>query len=127
MKFHCSDGRNLRARATMDKYDVIKAIGEGAFGKAYLAKGKSDSKPCVIKEIYFGKMPIQEKEASKKEVILLAKMKHPSIVTFFDSFQEKGRLFIVMQYCDGGDIMRRISRQRGVLLSEDQERGSRGV
>ena len=32
-------------------------------------------------------MPIQEKEASKKEVILLAKMKHPNIVTFFSSFQ----------------------------------------
>nr|XP_012321633.1 serine/threonine-protein kinase Nek5 [Aotus nancymaae] len=104
----------------MDKYDVIKAIGEGAFGKAYLAKGKSDGKHCVIKEINFEKMPIQEKEASKKEVILLAKMKHPNIVAFFNSFQENGRLFIVMEYCDGGDLMKRISRQRGVLFSEDQ-------
>ncbi|XP_072832275.1 serine/threonine-protein kinase Nek5 isoform X5 [Vicugna pacos] len=104
----------------MDKYDMIKAIGEGAFGKAYLAKGKSDSKLCVIKEINFAKMPIQEKEASKKEVILLAKMKHPNIVTFFSSFQEDNRLFIVMEYCDGGDLMKRIKRQRGVLFSEDQ-------
>ncbi|XP_011795869.1 PREDICTED: serine/threonine-protein kinase Nek5 [Colobus angolensis palliatus] len=104
----------------MDKYDVIKAIGQGAFGKAYLAKGKSDSKHCVIKEINFEKMPIQEKEASKKEVILLAKMKHPNIVAFFNSFQENGRLFIVMEYCDGGDLMKRINRQRGVLFSEDQ-------
>ncbi|XP_069323352.1 serine/threonine-protein kinase Nek5 [Eulemur rufifrons] len=104
----------------MDKYDVIKAIGEGAFGKAYLAKEKSDSKLCVIKEINFAKMPIQEKEASKKEVILLAKMKHPNIVTFFSSFQENSRLFIVMEYCDGGDLMKRINRQRGVLFSEDQ-------
>ncbi|XP_027629883.1 serine/threonine-protein kinase Nek5 [Tupaia chinensis] len=104
----------------MDKYDVIKAIGEGAFGKAYLAKGKLDSKQCVIKEINFAKMPIREKEASQKEVILLAKMKHPNIVTFFDSFQESSSLYIVMEYCDGGDLMRRINRQRGVLFSEDQ-------
>ncbi|XP_012503855.1 PREDICTED: serine/threonine-protein kinase Nek5 [Propithecus coquereli] len=104
----------------MDNYDVIKAIGEGAFGKAYLAKEKSDSKLCVIKEINFAKMPIQEKEASKKEVILLATMKHPNIVTFFSSFQENSRLFIVMEYCDGGDLMKRINRQRGVLFSEDQ-------
>ncbi|KAG8524843.1 Serine/threonine-protein kinase Nek5, partial [Galemys pyrenaicus] len=105
---------------TMDKYDVIKAIGEGAFGKAYLARGKSDGRHCVIKEINFAKMPIQEKEASRKEVSLLAKMKHPNIVTFFSSFQENNRLFIVMEYCDGGDLMKRISRQRGVLFSEDQ-------
>ncbi|XP_058132746.1 serine/threonine-protein kinase Nek5 isoform X3 [Dasypus novemcinctus] len=104
----------------MDKYDVIKTIGEGAFGKAYLAKAKSDGKHCVIKEINFAKMPIEEKEASKKEVILLARMKHPNIVTFFNSFQENKRLFIVMEYCDGGDLMKRINRQRGVLFSEDQ-------
>ncbi|XP_063648657.1 serine/threonine-protein kinase Nek5 isoform X2 [Pan troglodytes] len=112
--------KNLSPLETMDKYDVIKAIGQGAFGKAYLAKGKSDSKHCVIKEINFEKMPIQEKEASKKEVILLEKMKHPNIVAFFSSFQENGRLFIVMEYCDGGDLMKRINRQRGVLFSEDQ-------
>ncbi|XP_047286247.1 serine/threonine-protein kinase Nek5 isoform X5 [Homo sapiens] len=112
--------KKLSPLETMDKYDVIKAIGQGAFGKAYLAKGKSDSKHCVIKEINFEKMPIQEKEASKKEVILLEKMKHPNIVAFFNSFQENGRLFIVMEYCDGGDLMKRINRQRGVLFSEDQ-------
>uniref|UniRef100_A0A8D0UNG2 non-specific serine/threonine protein kinase n=1 Tax=Sus scrofa TaxID=9823 RepID=A0A8D0UNG2_PIG len=104
----------------MEKYDVIKVIGEGAFGKAYLAKGRMDSEHCVIKEVNFAKMPIQEKEASKKEVILLAKMKHPNIVSFFSSFQENGRLFIVMEYCDGGDLMKRIKRQRGVLFREDQ-------
>ncbi|KAF6084584.1 NIMA related kinase 5 [Phyllostomus discolor] len=104
----------------MDKYDVIKVVGEGAFGKAYLARGRSDSKPCVIKEINCAQMPAQGKEASRKEVVLLAKMKHPNIVAFFSSFQENDSLFIVMEYCDGGDLMKRISRQRGVLFSEDQ-------
>lgn len=33
---------------------------------------------------------------------------------------ENNRLFIVMEYCDGGDLMKRIKKQRGVLLSEDQ-------
>lgn len=100
----------------MDKFDLIKTIGEGTFGKVYLARDKSESSYCVIKEIRLTK----EKEASKREVILLAGMKHPNIVTFFSSFQENSRLFIVMEYCDGGDLMQRIQRQRGVLFSEDQ-------
>ncbi|XP_074073299.1 serine/threonine-protein kinase Nek5 isoform X2 [Macrotis lagotis] len=104
----------------MDKYDVIKMIGEGAFGKAFLAKGKADNQPCVIKEINLTKMPHREKEASKKEVILLAKMKHPNIVKFFSSLQEMNKLYIVMEYCDGGDLMKRINRQHGVLFDEDQ-------
>nr|XP_025041363.1 serine/threonine-protein kinase Nek5 [Pelodiscus sinensis] len=104
----------------MDKYKIIEMIGEGAFGKVFLAKGKVDNHPSVIKEINLTKMPMKEKEASQKEVILLAKMKHPNIVTFYNSFQEKNMLYIMMEYCDGGDLMRRINMQHGVLFDEDQ-------
>ncbi|NWU42287.1 NEK5 kinase, partial [Hylia prasina] len=104
----------------MDKYEIIKHIGEGSFGKIFLAKGKMDSEPCVIKEINLTKMPGKEKEASEKEVILLAKMKHANIVTFYASLQEKNKLYIVMEYCDGGDLMKRINMQHGVLFDEDQ-------
>ncbi|NXN82491.1 NEK5 kinase, partial [Bombycilla garrulus] len=104
----------------MDKYELIKQIGEGSFGKIFLAKGKVDNEPCVIKEINLTKMPVKEKEASEKEVILLAKMKHANIVTFYTSLREKNKLYIVMEYCDGGDLMKRINMQHGVLFDEDQ-------
>ncbi|XP_032907693.1 serine/threonine-protein kinase Nek5 isoform X2 [Catharus ustulatus] len=104
----------------MDKYEIIKQIGEGSFGKIFLAKGKMDNEPCVIKEINLTKMPVKEKEASEKEVILLAKMKHANIVTFYASLQENNKLYIVMEYCDGGDLMKRINMQHGVLFDEDQ-------
>ncbi|XP_076220284.1 serine/threonine-protein kinase Nek5 [Aptenodytes patagonicus] len=104
----------------MDKYEIIKKIGEGSFGKIFLAKGKVDNEQCVIKEINVTQMPVKEKEASQKEVILLAKMKHANIVTFYASLQEKNKLYIVMEYCDGGDLMKRINMQHGVLFNEDQ-------
>ncbi|XP_063808009.1 serine/threonine-protein kinase Nek5 isoform X2 [Pseudophryne corroboree] len=104
----------------MDNYDIIRMIGEGAFGKAFLAKGKKDNIQCVIKEIKLSMMPRKEKEASYKEVTLLSKMKHPNIVTFFASIEEKNNLYIVMEYCDCGDLMNRIGKQRGVLFDEDQ-------
>ncbi|XP_027743963.1 serine/threonine-protein kinase Nek5-like isoform X2 [Empidonax traillii] len=40
----------------MDKYEIIKKIGEGSFGKIFLAKGKMDNEPCVIKEINLTKI-----------------------------------------------------------------------
>ncbi|XP_056352635.1 serine/threonine-protein kinase Nek5 [Oenanthe melanoleuca] len=104
----------------MDKYEIIKQIGEGSFGKIFLARGKMDNEPCVIKEINLTKMPMKEKEASEKEVILLAKMKHANIVTFYTSLQENNKLYIVMEYCDGGDLMKRINMQHGVLFDEEQ-------
>uniref|UniRef100_A0A8B9PTJ4 non-specific serine/threonine protein kinase n=1 Tax=Apteryx owenii TaxID=8824 RepID=A0A8B9PTJ4_APTOW len=104
----------------MDKYEIIKEIGEGSFGKVILAKGKVNNEQCVIKEINLTKMPVKEKEASQKEVLLLAKMKHANIVTFYTTLQEKNKLYIVMEYCDGGDLMKRINMQHGVLFDEDQ-------
>ncbi|XP_064360961.1 serine/threonine-protein kinase Nek5 isoform X2 [Dromaius novaehollandiae] len=104
----------------MDKYEIIKEIGEGSFGKVFLAKGKVNNEQCVIKEINLTKMHVKEKEASQKEVILLAKMNHANIVTFYTSLQEKNKLYIVMEYCDGGDLMKRINMQHGVLFDEDQ-------
>ncbi|KGL80798.1 Serine/threonine-protein kinase Nek5, partial [Tinamus guttatus] len=104
----------------MDNYEIIKEIGEGSFGKVFLAKGKINKEQCVIKEISLTKMPVKEKAASQKEVILLAKMKHANIVTFYTSLQDENKLYIVMEYCDGGDLRTRINMQQGVLFDEDQ-------
>ncbi|XP_067841974.1 serine/threonine-protein kinase Nek5-like [Heptranchias perlo] len=111
---------SYRLTTTMDKYEVIRLIGEGAFGKAFLVKAKDDNTQVVIKKIKTAKMRQKEREASLKEVILLGKMKHPNIVTFLDSFEERQNLYIVMEYCDGGDLMRRINMQRGVCFGEEQ-------
>lgn len=43
----------------MDKYEIIKKIGEGSFGKIFLAKGKVDNEQCVIKEIDLTKVKQQ--------------------------------------------------------------------
>uniref|UniRef100_A0A8C6XIP4 non-specific serine/threonine protein kinase n=1 Tax=Naja naja TaxID=35670 RepID=A0A8C6XIP4_NAJNA len=104
----------------MDNYVIIKMIGEGAFGKIFLARKKEDNQQCVIKEINLTKMPRKEKESSQKEATLLAKMKHPNIVAFYTSLQEKNNLYIMMEYCDGGDLMKRINMQHGVLFDEDK-------
>ncbi|XP_074513716.1 serine/threonine-protein kinase Nek5 isoform X1 [Sebastes fasciatus] len=106
----------------MNNYEVIRQIGEGAFGKAFLVqdKGGGGDRQSVVKQINLRKMSAKEKEASKKEVTLLSKMKHPNIVAFISSFQEKGSLYIVMEYCDGGDLMKKVNMQRGIFFKEEQ-------
>ncbi|XP_071328763.1 serine/threonine-protein kinase Nek5-like isoform X2 [Trachinotus anak] len=106
----------------MNNYEVIRQIGEGAFGKAFLVrdKGGGGDRRCVVKQINLRKMSAKEKEASKKEVTLLSKMRHPNIVSFTSSFHEGGSLYIVMEYCDGGDLMKKINMQRGVPFTEEQ-------
>ncbi|XP_046569231.1 serine/threonine-protein kinase Nek1-like isoform X1 [Haliotis rubra] len=104
----------------MDNYTRVRKIGEGAFGKALLVKAKATGGQFVIKEINIGKMSQKERVESRKEVAVLAQLKHPNIVAYRESFEETGCLFIVMDFCAGGDLYGRINNQRGLLFSEDQ-------
>ncbi|XP_051472416.1 serine/threonine-protein kinase Nek1 isoform X5 [Apus apus] len=104
----------------MDKYIKVRKIGEGSFGKAILVKAKEDDQQYVIKEINISKMSNKEREESRREVAVLANMKHPNIVLYRESFEENGCLYIVMDYCEGGDLFKKINAQKGILFSEDQ-------
>ncbi|XP_027693131.1 serine/threonine-protein kinase Nek1 isoform X10 [Vombatus ursinus] len=104
----------------MDKYCKLQKIGEGSFGKAILVKSREDYKQYVIKEINISRMSSKEREESRREVEVLANMKHPNIVLYRESFEENGSLYIVMDYCEGGDLYKRINAQKGVLFPEDQ-------
>uniref|UniRef100_A0A8C3WU62 non-specific serine/threonine protein kinase n=1 Tax=Catagonus wagneri TaxID=51154 RepID=A0A8C3WU62_9CETA len=104
----------------MEKYVRVQKIGEGSFGKAILVKSTEDDRQYVIKEINISRMSNKEREESRREVAVLANMKHPNIVQYRESFEENGSLYIVMDYCEGGDLFKRINAQKGILFQEDQ-------
>ncbi|KAM5234746.1 serine/threonine-protein kinase Nek1 isoform 3-T3 [Hipposideros larvatus] len=104
----------------MEKYVRLQKIGEGSFGKAILVKSTEDGKQYVIKEINISRMSSKERKESRREVAVLANMKHPNIVQYKESFEENGALYIVMDYCEGGDLFKRINAQKGTLFQEDQ-------
>uniref|UniRef100_A0AAZ1XVG7 non-specific serine/threonine protein kinase n=1 Tax=Oreochromis aureus TaxID=47969 RepID=A0AAZ1XVG7_OREAU len=72
----------------MDKYEKVKKIGEGSFGKAILVKSKDDGHQYVIKEIGISGMSSKERQESRKEVAVLASMSHPNIVQYKESFED---------------------------------------
>uniref|UniRef100_A0A8C8FAF7 non-specific serine/threonine protein kinase n=1 Tax=Oncorhynchus tshawytscha TaxID=74940 RepID=A0A8C8FAF7_ONCTS len=104
----------------MDKYEKVRKIGEGSFGKAILVKSREDGKQYVIKEIGISRMSSKERQESRKEVAVLANMSHPNIVQYKESFEECGCLYIVMDYCEGGDLFKTINSQKGVQFPEEQ-------
>ncbi|XP_032170078.1 serine/threonine-protein kinase Nek3 isoform X3 [Mustela erminea] len=102
----------------MDGYVVLRVIGEGSFGRALLVQQESSNQLFAMKEIRLPKS-LSGTQNSRKEAVLLAKMKHPNIVAFQESFEAEGHLYIVMEYCDGGDLMQKIKHQKGKLFPED--------
>ena len=50
-------------------------------------------------------MSKKERDEARKEVTVLAQMKHPNIVSYKESFEAAGNLYIVMDFCDGGRVL----------------------
>jgi NIMA (never in mitosis gene a)-related kinase len=104
----------------MDKYELVKVVGQGSFGKALLCKRRTDNKKCIIKQIAVSKMSRKEALFTEQEAKLLARLQHPNIVTFWDSFSTRDHLYIVMEFADGGDLETLLKSRRGKNLSEPE-------
>lgn len=75
----------------------------------------------VIKKMNLRNAPCKERKAAEQEAQLLSSLKHPNIVAYKGSWEgEDGLLYIVMSYCEGGDLYHKLKDQKGKPLSESQ-------
>ena len=102
-------------------YIIKERLGTGAFGIVYKVLKKSNNNIYVIKQMpLLGLTPQQIKEA-KSEARILSSVRSSYIVRYFESFEEKNYLHIVMEYCDGGDLNEFLNKNKKTryLLKED--------
>jgi NIMA (never in mitosis gene a)-related kinase 2 len=68
----------------------------------------------VWKELDYGHMREKEKQLVVSEVNILRELRHPYIVRYYDRIIDKAstRIYIVMEYCEGGDLGRIIKKCR---------------
>lgn len=95
-------------------YSIIKTLGSGNFGKAYVCKGRDcDSGTYVLKQIDLNGLDEHDTKAAIMEAELLRDLSSPCIVKYIDSFvSDDKKLSIVMEYCDGGDLATLIKTRR---------------
>ena len=96
----------------MENYEKIGDIGKGSFGAVAKIKRKSDGRTLVWKELNYGRMSEKEKQLLVTEVNILRELKHPNIVRYYDRIidKESSRIYIVMEYCEQGDMAQLIKR-----------------
>ena len=76
--------------------DWEKPIGRGGFGEVYT--GTLNGKGVAFKKLHYQQMSKKHKETFKKELSVLAALKHSNIVCVLSSIVEEGVMGIVMEY-----------------------------
>lgn len=66
------------------------------------------------KEVNYGQMSEKEKQLIVSEVNILRELRHPHIVRYLDRVIDKQatKIYIVMEYCEGGDLSQYIKRKK---------------
>ena len=87
-------------------YEVLDTVGCGSFAKVSRVRNKSTKEILVWKELVYGAMSNKEKQMLCDEVNILRDLNHPNIVQFVDRIidHENRKIYIVQEYCDGGDL-----------------------
>jgi serine/threonine-protein kinase len=100
-----------------DRYQVLKALGQGGFGATFLAKDESlpGHPPCVIKQLRPATtgshiLPMA-RELFEREARTLGKIgNHPQVPRLLDYFEDNQQFYLVQEYISGSTIQQEIKR-----------------
>lgn len=59
-------------------------------------------------------------EAIKEEVKILTKLDHPNIVKYYETYDDVKYMYLVMEYCPGGELFDKIANQKNQMFSEKE-------
>ncbi|XP_061370384.1 CDPK-related kinase 3-like [Gastrolobium bilobum] len=106
------------------KYELGKEVGKGHFGHTCYAKGKKGDlkdQPVAVKIISKAKMTtaIAIEDVRREVKILKALSGHEHLIKFHDAFEDSNNVYIVMELCEGGELLDRILSRGGKYTEED--------
>ncbi|XP_077213238.1 CDPK-related kinase 5-like [Tasmannia lanceolata] len=106
-----------------NKYEIGDEVGRGHFGYTCFArfkKGELKGQKVAVKVIPKLKMTtaISIEDVRREVKIMRALTGHSNLVQFYDAYEDHDNVYIVMELCEGGELLDRIL-SRGGKYSED--------
>ena len=101
----------------LGRFEVIKKLGEGRFGKVYLVRDRLSGDLYALKEakdpIYIGQL------LNEAQNVLL--IDHPHLVKLYHYFLSRGgnRVYLLYEYCNGGDLKGYVNAKGGKLTPNE--------
>ncbi|XP_024888828.1 uncharacterized protein LOC112465497 isoform X1 [Temnothorax curvispinosus] len=108
-------------RKLKQRFDIIKKLGQGTYGKVQLGINKETGQEVAIKTIKKCKI---ETEADliriRREIQIMSSVQHPNIIHIYEVFENREKMVLVMEYAAGGELYDYLSERK--VLGEHEAR-----
>lgn len=107
-----------------ERYRAIELIGQGGFGRTFLAADEGQSlSPCVLKQLWTKNLTSEASEKAialfQQEAVLLEKLgQHPQIPTLLARLEQDSCLYLVQEFIDGTNLAKVVEEEG--IFSEAQ-------
>mmetsp|Transcript_5518 Transcript_5518/g.16475 ORF Transcript_5518/g.16475 Transcript_5518/m.16475 type:complete len:505 (+) Transcript_5518:435-1949(+) len=97
---------SFKREMRLSDFEVLKKLGKGGCGKVYLAKEKAEGELYALKVLEkssMGKVFRKQHVVDERQILEICDA-HPFILRLFYAFQTTNRLYMVTEFCAGGDL-----------------------
>ncbi|KAK4217654.1 kinase-like protein [Rhypophila decipiens] len=109
-----------RRKMTADDFEPLRCLGKGTYGTVLLVKQRTTGRLYAQKQLKKASMTVSKKliEQTKTERQILELVnRHPFVVKLFYAFQDHEKLYLILEYGQGGELFTHLKQER--MFSED--------
>ncbi len=109
----------MKGQKINDRYQIVKAVGEGGMANVYLAYDTILDRNVAVK-ILRGDLASDEKFVRRfqREALSSSSLSHPNIVEVYDVGEDNGNYYIVMEFIEGKHL-KNLVKKRGKLTTSE--------